>query len=89
MGYEDHRASEVLKVNGHDVKNLAHLSELLYSDSIGANPSSSEASNNYVRFDLDRDNVILMERKACSDELQSILEMHAIPSPRLLAETGC
>lgn len=81
MGYEDHRASKLLKVDGEIVKNLAHLAHLLYGDEGETNDSVE-----YVRFDLDRDNVIVMERQACRGELASILAAHAIPSARLLAE---
>lgn len=73
-GYDDNIAVTLLRrFNGQPVKSLRHLAEL-----VDACPAEEE----YFIFQLDYDEVIILNRTAAKQEADSILATHRIPSTR-------
>lgn len=75
VGYEDMRAVTISKLNGESLNSLAHLALLL-----------DQTDAKFLRFDTDRKETIILEKALAVAEATQILEMHAIPSHRVLAD---
>lgn len=74
-GYDDMRAVTVTKLNGETLNSLAHLALLL-----------DQNDAEFLRFDSDRKQTIILDKAMAIEESPRILEMHAIPAPRVLAD---
>jgi hypothetical protein len=73
-GYEEIRAVTISKLNGVSVNSLAHLAKLLDCD-----------QTDFLRFETDRAETLILDKAVAESEEASILRVHAIPQPRLLA----
>ena len=71
VGYEELCNTQVLKVNEKDINNMQDLVEVV--------ESSTEP---YLRFDLDYNQVVILDKKEAMAATSSILEQHCIPSDR-------
>lgn len=76
-GYEDFGAQILNKLNGEVIKSLTHLAELL---------DRSEADDNieWLRFELENDEVIILDKQKAAAENKDILQTHCISQSRLL-----
>lgn len=83
QGYEDDDGNDVsilLRVNGVAVRNLRHLADLI---------DKSDESVEFVSFELDNEETIIISKSAVAKESQSILETHCIPAARSLGSRIC
>lgn len=71
IGYEDIVNTQVLRFNGTRVNNLAHLAAMVEA-----------ATSPFLRFDLEYDQVMVLETAAAKAATPSILKTHRIPSAR-------
>lgn len=69
IGYEDIVNIQVLAFNGTPVKNLKHLATMV-----------EECNEAFLKFDLDFDQVVVLETKTAKAATQDILTTHCIPS---------
>ncbi|CAN6178653.1 unnamed protein product [Urochloa humidicola] len=69
IGYEDIVNIQVLSFNGTPVKNLKHLATMV-----------EECSEPFLKFDLDYDQLVVLETKTAKAATQDILTTHCIPS---------
>mmetsp|Transcript_3898 Transcript_3898/g.11656 ORF Transcript_3898/g.11656 Transcript_3898/m.11656 type:complete len:549 (-) Transcript_3898:1965-3611(-) len=67
-GYEFITNTIVLKFNGTEVENLRHLADMVES-----------TTEKYMRFDLDYDEVVVLETKVARTASKEILAQHGIP----------
>lgn len=77
-GYESDREYYVRivhRLNSTPVNNLQHLASLL---------DTLHEDVRYLRFELDRDNVVIVDRRAAREEEHDILRTYCIPAPRSL-----
>jgi hypothetical protein len=74
VGYEYLTNTELLKFNGTRVENLCHLAQLI-----------DETNEEFLRFDLEFDEVIVIEKSAAMEQSSQILVQHGIPTPRSLS----
>merc|ERR1712130_674820 len=68
----------LLKCDGHRIRNLTHLARML----------DSESHDDYVRFELDEDDLVALPRNAARDATTHILQKNLIPSARSLPSVG-
>ncbi len=68
-GYEDFRNAMVCAVNGENVENLRHLAHLCMS-----------ATSDFLRFDLEDEQVIILKREQAERDSAEILRRHCIPA---------
>jgi hypothetical protein len=61
---------QVLKFNGQPVKNLLHLVQML---------QAAEATAEFLVFDLDHDEIVVVDGKQAAESTADILQMHNIP----------
>ncbi|CAG9461655.1 unnamed protein product [Pedinophyceae sp. YPF-701] len=71
VGYEDIANTQVRKVNGEKVDNLAHLVDLV-----------DGCKDKYLRLDLEYNQVVVLEAKAARKATEEILAMHGVPTDR-------
>ncbi|EME27544.1 serine-type endopeptidase isoform 1 [Galdieria sulphuraria] len=76
VGYECLTNTELLHFNGTRVENLCHLANLI-----------DETSEEFLRFDLEFDEVIVIEKQAALEQSSQILVQHGIPTPRSLSHS--
>ena len=79
-GYEEEEGNDaaILKhVNGESVHSLVHLAHLI---------DACSDSMEFLRFTLDDDTLIVIDRKAAEEEEQDMLAMHCIPAPRSIGK---
>ncbi|RCV20979.1 hypothetical protein SETIT_4G102000v2 [Setaria italica] len=69
IGYEDIVNIQVLAFNGTPVKNLKHLATMV-----------EECNEAFLKFDLDYDQLVVLETKTAKAATQDILTTHCIPS---------
>ncbi|TVU11904.1 hypothetical protein EJB05_45514 [Eragrostis curvula] len=69
IGYEEIVNIQVLAFNGTPVKNLKHLATMV-----------EQCNEEFMKFDLDYDQVVVLETKTAKDATQDILTTHCIPS---------
>ncbi|CAD6339714.1 unnamed protein product [Miscanthus lutarioriparius] len=69
IGYEDIVNIQVLAFNGTPVKNLKHLVTML-----------EECDDAFLKFDLDYDQLVVLETKTAKAATRDILTTHCIPS---------
>jgi len=69
IGYEDIVNIQVLALNGTPVKNLKHLATIV-----------EECNEAFLKFDLDYDQLVVLETKTAKAATQDILTTHCIPS---------
>ncbi|CAL5052079.1 unnamed protein product [Urochloa decumbens] len=69
IGYEDIVNIQVLSFNGTPVKNLKHLATMV-----------EECDEPFLKFDLDYDQLVVLETKTAKAATQDILTTHCIPS---------
>ncbi|CAD6337117.1 unnamed protein product [Miscanthus lutarioriparius] len=69
IGYEDIVNIQVLAFNGTPVKNLKHLVTMV-----------EECDEAFLKFDLDYDQLVVLETKTAKAATQDILTTHCIPS---------
>jgi hypothetical protein len=69
IGYEDIVNTQVLRFNGTPVKNLKHLAAMVEA-----------ATTPFLRFDLEYDQVMVLETEPAKAATPSILQTHRIPS---------
>ncbi|RLN11502.1 protease Do-like 9 [Panicum miliaceum] len=69
IGYEDIVNIQVLAFNGTPVKNLKHLATMV-----------EECNEEFLKFDLDYDQLVVLETKTAKAATQDILTTHCIPS---------
>ncbi|CAN6214445.1 unnamed protein product [Urochloa humidicola] len=69
IGYEDIVNIQVRSFNGTPVKNLKHLATMV-----------EECSEPFLKFDLDYDQLVVLETKTAKAATQDILTTHCIPS---------
>lgn len=75
-GYEEEGGSDVIilkRVNGAEVNSLRHLADLID----GCSPDTE-----FLQFELDNMNTLILDRQAAIDEEQSTLSTHCIPAAR-------
>lgn len=75
-GYEEEGGSDVVivrQLNGQAINSLSHLAELIDSC-----PDSTES----LRFELEGDTIIIIDRKMAKEEEKITLATHCIPAPR-------
>lgn len=76
VGYEEEGGNDIVIVrhlNGHAIKSLNHLAYLIDNC-----PDSTE----FLRFELESDMIIVIDRKAAEEDEKDTLTTHCIPSPR-------
>lgn len=79
-GYEHDDGNDIVivrKFNGQDLHSLSHLAQLID----GAPVSAGDAC-----FELEGDDVIILDRATAEEEEEAILFTHCIPAPRSLCE---
>jgi hypothetical protein len=76
-GYEDTRASSLHKINGRRVNSLAHVAELLDEFDL-------DNEVKWLRFELDYEELIIIDKRVAQDEMSSVLSTHSIPAARCL-----
>uniref|UniRef100_A0A804QZE0 Protease Do-like PDZ domain-containing protein n=1 Tax=Zea mays TaxID=4577 RepID=A0A804QZE0_MAIZE len=69
IGYEDIVNIQVLAFNGTPVTNLKHLATMV-----------EECNEAFLKFDLDHDQVVVLETKTAKAATQDIVTTHCIPS---------
>ncbi|KAL6606937.1 hypothetical protein ACP70R_042590 [Stipagrostis hirtigluma subsp. patula] len=69
IGYEEIVNIQVLAFNGTPVKNLKHLATMV-----------ENCNEEFLKFDLDYDQVVVLETKTAKAATQDILATHCIPS---------
>ncbi|KAJ1258744.1 hypothetical protein BS78_10G099300 [Paspalum vaginatum] len=69
IGYEDIVNIQVLAFNGTPVKNLKHLATMV-----------DECNEAFLKFDLDYDQLVVLETETAKAATQDILATHCIPS---------
>jgi len=69
IGYEDIVNLQVLAFNGTPVKNLKHLATMV-----------EECNEAFLKFDMDYDQLVVLETKTAKAATQDILTTHCIPS---------
>uniref|UniRef100_A0A061QUQ1 Protease do-like 9 isoform 1 n=2 Tax=Tetraselmis sp. GSL018 TaxID=582737 RepID=A0A061QUQ1_9CHLO len=69
LGYEDIYNVQVKSFNGVPLKNLSHLKQLV-----------EECTEEYMKFDLEYSEVLILETAAAKASTPEILEVHSIPS---------
>ncbi|WVZ81835.1 hypothetical protein U9M48_029168 [Paspalum notatum var. saurae] len=69
IGYEDIVNIQVLAFNGTPVKNLKHLATMV-----------DECNEAFLKFDLDYDQLVVLETETAKAATQDILTTHCIPS---------
>lgn len=75
-GYEEEGGNDVVivrQLNGVEVNSLCHLAELI---------DGCDNDVEFLRFELEGDAIIIIDRKAARDEERITLATHCIPSPR-------
>lgn len=80
VGYEDVVNTQVVRVNGQKATNLRDLVRIVES-----------TTSDYLRFDLEYNQVIVLDKKSAAAATQEILEQHCIAhdrSPDLLRENA-
>lgn len=77
-GYQDVHAQIVCKFNGIPVKNLAHLAQLL-------DICEADDTVDWLHFELDHDEVVILDKRRVASEMPQILETHCIPKARHIA----
>lgn len=73
IGYEDTTNTQVLRVNGVQIRNLRHLALLVDS-----------CTEPYLRFDLEHSEIVVVDGLAAKAATPEILKDHCIPSDRSL-----
>lgn len=68
-GYEDFRNAMVCAVNGEKVENLRHFAQLCMG-----------ATSEFLRFDLEDEQVIILKREQAERDSAEILRRHCIPA---------
>lgn len=68
IGYEDWQNVQVKSFNGVPVRNLAHLAEMV-----------QQCQEPYLRFDIDYDEVIVLDAAAARAATEETLLLHSIP----------
>lgn len=71
VGYEEVCNTQVIKVNEQPVNNMQDLVKVVES-----------STEQYLRFDLDYNQVVILDKKEALAATASILEQHCIPSDR-------
>ncbi|GAB4817615.1 hypothetical protein N2152v2_004661 [Parachlorella kessleri] len=69
IGYEDWSNVQVHSFNGTPVRNLRHLAEMVLA-----------CKEPYMRFDVDYDEVIILESAAARAATEEMLQLHSIPN---------
>ncbi|CAK0742846.1 hypothetical protein CVIRNUC_001425 [Coccomyxa viridis] len=69
LGYEEIHNTQVLHFNSTRIRNLAHLAQL-----------TTACTQPFMRFDLDLDEVVVLDTKTALKATEEILAMHSIPS---------
>lgn len=98
FGYSRLENLQLLEVDGVRVHNMAHLVQLLEQgpeEDGGGGSSSSDSSSSdssseqqqaersrYVRFALERNQLVILDRREAEAALPRILETHRIPAAR-------
>eukprot|EP00898_Chlorokybus_atmophyticus_P008573 jgi/Chlat1/8717/Chrsp9S08549 len=70
IGYEDINNSQLKKFNGVEVRNLRHLTELVHAFK----------NEKYLVFELEYDNVLVLDSTAAHDATTVVCAIHGIPS---------
>jgi len=73
-GYQHTTNIQVKKFNGIEIRNLQHLVSLVEAT------SDTEAPSEYVRFDLEFERAIVLERTQAEQASTEVLNQHFIPS---------
>ncbi|GLI61623.1 hypothetical protein VaNZ11_004041 [Volvox africanus] len=68
-GYQQFQSLQVLRVNGVEVLNLSHLKELV-----------AGASEGFVRFELEDERIMVVDRSLAQDANRRIMERYRVPS---------
>lgn len=79
-GYEEENASDITivnKINGVAINNLRHLATVI---------DSCDAHVTDLRFELDEDAIIIIDRMQAVKEEAHVLGIHCIPAPRSLGK---
>lgn len=77
-GYEEDNGADIMilkQINGYDVNNLKHLAQII---------DECPGDVRDLRFELQGDNIIIIDRQAALEEEASMLETHCIPAARSL-----
>lgn len=77
IGYEYVTNTTVHRFNGTKIRNLAQLAELV-----------DACQDEYLRFDLDHDEVVVVSRKEAMECSAEILATHCIPAPHSIGPLG-
>ncbi|KAL4539598.1 hypothetical protein Ndes2437B_g02038 [Nannochloris sp. 'desiccata'] len=85
VGYEELCNTQVLKVNGIKINNMRDLVAAVENNK-NKNRNGTDDSNSteksFLRFDLEYNQLVYMDKKEAKDSTKSILEQHCIPSDR-------
>jgi S1-C subfamily serine protease len=88
VGYEEMCNTEVKEVNGIKINNMRDLVAAVENTTNATNASDGNTTNasgsdgSFLRFDLEYNQMVIMDRKEAKDATASILEQHCIPSDR-------
>ncbi|KAK9820002.1 hypothetical protein WJX72_005011 [[Myrmecia] bisecta] len=69
LGYEDLFNVHIRKFNGMPIKNLRHLAQLVI-----------DCKDKWMRFDMDYEEVVILDTEIANAATQAILEAHSIPA---------
>eukprot|EP01137_Pigoraptor_chileana_P026877 Opistho-2@8799 len=71
VGYEDLSNLQLIRFNGVPVHNLRHLVQLV-----------STCTDQYFRFEMDEDEIVIIDSRHANEQLPSLLATHSIPADR-------
>jgi PDZ domain len=74
-GYDDARSYILYRFNGEMVRSLAHLAEML-------DAAERDDTVPFLKFELDYDEVLILDKLEAVESLSSILKTHCIPQAR-------
>jgi hypothetical protein len=85
VGYEELCNTQVLKVNGIKINNMHDLVAAVENNNNNdknRNGGINSTEDSFLRFDLEYNQIVYMDKKEAKDSTESILEQHCIPSDR-------
>lgn len=83
VGYEELCNTQVLKVNGIKINNMRDLvAAVENNESKKSNGAMNSTEESFLRFDLEYNQLVYMDKKEAKDATKSVLEQHCIPSDR-------
>jgi S1-C subfamily serine protease len=81
LGYEDLCNVQVLRCNGVAVHNLAHLASLVAAADVGSGGDGGDKNGrSFLRFDLEYDEVVVLDAGRARAATEAILAQHSIPA---------